>query len=491
MTTSNSAQIKLVLTAVFLAYLAQMTLNPIIAPLSREVGLAEWQVGVTISTAAIMVVLTAQMWGRRSQSLGRKRVLVAALTLSAIATAAFALISQLGMIGVLSGTVLFALFVVLRGIGFGTAIAAIQPTTQAYIADVITDETTRIKGIAGVGVVQGVAQITGSVVGGLLAAFGLMAPILAVPVLLALGLVLVALRLRPEARTTLIEKPVSVRPTDSRAWPFLLAGFGMFTALGFIQIITGFIVQDRLHLDAKTAGVLTGAALLAAGIGMILAQTVVVPKDRVGPGHPAACGRRGCAAWIPRADPRCRASRPLRIDHPHRPGPGYRHAWLHRRTNTAGLPRGTRRPASSPPTWVSPSLSHPPPEPSYTGLGPLCRSSSARPSWPPSPCSFCSTPDSDASRRRSKATRRTRTCQRRTPDMTVETNVVSGLTRGLEPASTRVRTRNTGGTIGADHRFRLHLPYEPDSSRLSKIASGYAPSRWHGLARKAHWRFPT
>lgn len=71
--------------------------------------------------------------------------------------------------------------------------------------------------------------------------------------------------------------------------------------------------------------------------------------------------------------------------------------------------------------------------------------------------------------------------------MTVETNVVSGLTRRLEPASTRVRTRNTGGTIGADHRFRLHLPYEPDSSRLSKTASGYAPSRWRSLARKAHW----
>ncbi|MGO3314405.1 MAG: MFS transporter [Brachybacterium tyrofermentans] len=283
MTTSNPAQIKLVLTAVFLAYLAQMTLNPIIAPLSREVGLAEWQVGVTISTAAIMVVLTAQIWGRRSQSLGRKRVLLAALALGAIATAAFALISQVGMIGALSGTVLFALFVVLRGIGFGTAIAAIQPTAQAYIADVTTDETTRIKGMAGVGAVQGVAQIAGSVVGGLLAAFGLMAPILSVPVLLALGLVLVALRLRPEARTTLIEKPTSVRPTDSRVWPFLLAGFGMFTALGFIQIVTGFIVQDRLHLDAKTAGVLTGAALLAAGIGMILAQTVVVPSTGWGP----------------------------------------------------------------------------------------------------------------------------------------------------------------------------------------------------------------
>lgn len=277
MTTSSPAQIKLVLTAVFLAYLAQMTLNPIIAPLSREIGLAEWQVGVTISTAAIMVVLTAQTWGRRSQSLGRKRVLVAALTIGAIATAAFALISQLGMIGVLNGSALFALFVALRGIGFGTAIAAIQPTAQAYIADVTTDETTRIKGMAGVGAVQGVAQIAGSVVGGLLAAFGLMAPILAVPLLLALGLALVTMRLRPEARITLIEHPASVRPTDSRVWPFLIAGFGMFTALGFIQIVTGFIVQDRLHVDAKIAGVLTGAALLAAAIGMILAQTAVVP----------------------------------------------------------------------------------------------------------------------------------------------------------------------------------------------------------------------
>ena len=53
------SQIPLLLATVFLAYLGQMTLNPIIAPLAREVGLAEWQVGVTISTAAVMVVSSA------------------------------------------------------------------------------------------------------------------------------------------------------------------------------------------------------------------------------------------------------------------------------------------------------------------------------------------------------------------------------------------------------------------------------------------------
>ncbi|MBP2369285.1 MFS transporter [Pseudonocardia parietis] len=273
-------QVRLLLGAVFLVFLGQMTLNPIIAPLSREVDLAEWQVGATISTAAIVVVLTSQFWGRRSQSWGRKPVLVAALLVGVVAMALFALVAGLGMAGVLAPAVLFALFVLLRGLGFGIAIAAVPPTAQAYIADVTPDERTRVKGMAGVGAVQGIAMIAGSVVGGVLSVFGLITPLIAVPVLLALGLVLVVFRLRRETRVELIERPARVRPTDPRVWPFLLAGFGMFTALGFIQVITGFLVQDRFGLDAETTGLVTGGAMLAAGLGMVVAQGVVVPRSR-------------------------------------------------------------------------------------------------------------------------------------------------------------------------------------------------------------------
>lgn len=141
-------------------YLGQMTLNPVIAPLAREVGLAEWQIGFTISSAAVMVVLTSQLWGRRSQSWGRKPVLVAALGLGTATMVLFAVTAQLGMTGVITGGTLFILFVVLRGIGFGTAIAAVPPTAQAYIADVTPDEKARVKGMAGVGAVQGVAMVT-------------------------------------------------------------------------------------------------------------------------------------------------------------------------------------------------------------------------------------------------------------------------------------------------------------------------------------------
>ncbi|WP_454301591.1 MFS transporter [Salana multivorans] len=277
-------QIPLLLTTVFLAYLGQMTLNPIIAPLAREVGLAEWQIGVTISVAAIMVVLTSQFWGRRSQSWGRRAVLMLALGLAVVAMIAFATVAAFGMQGLLSGTALFALFVLLRGVCFGSAIAAIPPTAQAYIADVTHDEETRTKGMAGVGAVQGVSMIGGAVVGGALAGLGLLYPIAVVPVLLGVAFLLVATRLHREPRHQLVAEPVRVRPSDTRVWPFLLAGFGMFTALGFMQVLIGFVVQDRLALTSELTGVVTGGSLLAAGIGMLLAQAVIVPRSRWSPG---------------------------------------------------------------------------------------------------------------------------------------------------------------------------------------------------------------
>lgn len=276
-------QISLLLGTVFIAYLGQMTLNPIIAPLAREVGLAEWQIGVTISVAAAMVVVCSQFWGRRSQSWGRKPVLIAALTLALASMAGFAIVAALGMRTLLPVTVIFVLFVLLRGVGFGAALSAIAPTAQAYIADVTDDESTRTRGMAGVGAVQGVAMVGGAVVGGALAGFGLLLPIVAVPVLLVFALVLVALRLRRESRHELVADPPRVSPLDARVWPYLLAGFGMFTALGFMQVLIGFVVQDRLGLDAEATGLVTGGSLLAAGVGMVVAQAVIVPRSGLAP----------------------------------------------------------------------------------------------------------------------------------------------------------------------------------------------------------------
>ena len=261
---ATSSQVGIVLATVFLTYLGQTTLNPVIAPLSREVGLHEWQIGFTISVAAVMVVLTSQTWGRRSQSWGRKPVLVAALAICAAAMALFAVVAALGTRGVLSRTPLFILFVLTRGLLFGTALAAILPTAQAYVADVTSSEEERVRGMAGVGASQGIASIAGALVGGLLSGISLMASVDMVPVILLAGLLVVVVALRRETRTELVAEPAHVSPFDPRVWPFLVAGFGMFTALGLIQVVTG-------------------GALLAAGIGLVLAQSVIVPRSTWAP----------------------------------------------------------------------------------------------------------------------------------------------------------------------------------------------------------------
>ena len=42
-------------------------------------------------------------------------------------------------------------------------------------------------------------------------------------------------------------------------------------------------MQDRLALEANATGLVTGGALLAAGIGMVLAQSVIVPRSKWAP----------------------------------------------------------------------------------------------------------------------------------------------------------------------------------------------------------------
>ncbi len=276
---TRNTQVSILLGVVFLAYLGQMMLVPIIAPLAREVGLEEWQVGVTFSMAAIMVVTTSQFWGRRGQSWGRRRVLILALTLATVAMAGFACLAWFTMANSTPQPVVFAFFVLLRGVMFGAAIAAIPTTAQAFIASVTPDEKTRIKGMAGIGAVQGIAMIIGAAVGGALAAFGLLTSIAATPILMFLALLLVVTGLQQPATDDLVKNPLGVSPFDSRVWPFLTAGFGLFLALGFIQFISGFVVQDRLGLNPEQTGTYTGGLLLAAGLGSLTGQMVIVPRS--------------------------------------------------------------------------------------------------------------------------------------------------------------------------------------------------------------------
>lgn len=280
---TEDRSVRVLLITVFVAFLGQMTLNPIIAPLAKQMGLQPWQIGATISTAAAMLVLTSQRWGRSSQSRGRKPILVAALVLAIAAMVGFSTVAVAGMSGLFVGTGLFIVVLLLRGVAYGVAISAIGPVAQAWVADITPDEKARVKGMAALGSAQGGASIGGAIVGGTLALFGLVAPLVAVPLLLLAALVLVVFGLRAQPATELVAEPASVRPTDPRVWPWLVSGFGLYLAFGSVQVVAGFLIQDRYHLEASAAGVATGVAMLTIGLAMVLVQTLVVPRMKGSP----------------------------------------------------------------------------------------------------------------------------------------------------------------------------------------------------------------
>lgn len=301
--------LRALLAIVLFTYVAQNMLNVSIAPLSRALGLAEWVVGLAVSAAALFVTALSQFWGRRSVAWGRRRVLLISLCLALVAGSLFSLSVALRAAGVLGAAAASAVIVLARGPFFGSAVAAIPPTGQALIAELTPDEASRVRGMAAFSGSVQLSIMIGSVVSSALAAWWIFAPVHATPWFVLIAL-LIAWRRVPRdgssGSATPAEgvgavapvpspagseaadgaAPVPLRPAlpprvswlDRRILPWTAAGIGMFFTAGVVQITVGFLVQDRLGLDAQRAVSVTGVMLLANAAGAMSTQLLVVPR---------------------------------------------------------------------------------------------------------------------------------------------------------------------------------------------------------------------
>lgn len=278
-----SAQATLLVTIIFLAYMGQMLLNPIIAPLSREMGLKEWHIGATISLSAIILASLSAYWGRASQRLGVKRVLTTGMMIATIALAAFGAIAYVGMDHMLVGPALVIGVLTTRGLLYGAGISAVAPTAQAHLVTHTTSENGRVKALGMIGAAQGMASIVGGVVGGALAALGgLLLPLAVMPIIMLISILVLAMKFAPRGRTRLIEQPKRIRFTDPRVAPWLACGLGMFLVFSSIATIFGFTIQDRFALSATDTAGVSALYLTLMGVTMIVAQAAIAPKTQWG-----------------------------------------------------------------------------------------------------------------------------------------------------------------------------------------------------------------
>lgn len=155
--TSNKSQLAIIFFTVFLYLVGFGVVIPIIPILSRNFGATALQTGLLLSVYSLMQFLFSPFWGRLSDRLGRRPILLFCLFGEGLSYILFAWARTLEWLFIAR---------ILAGF-FGASLS----TASAYISD-ITPKHERSKGMALIGAAFGLGFVVGPALGGGLAVWG-------------------------------------------------------------------------------------------------------------------------------------------------------------------------------------------------------------------------------------------------------------------------------------------------------------------------------
>lgn len=262
---------------------------PVLPFYAEEMGANSTELGLLMAVYSLMQLIFAPMWGRLSDRIGRKPVMMIGITGLALSFFIQAISTELWM-----------LFVA-RILG-GMLSSANMPTAMAYVADITTEEN-RGKGMGIIGAAVGLGFVFGPAVGGIFSKISLSMPFFIASGSAGITLLLVFLLLKESKHETgqaskekssiwkAFTREVSVlffvQLFISLSLSGLEATFAYFAAekagldstqLGYIFMIMGFggaLVQGglvgRLTKKYGESAVIQGGMIVSAiGFGLIL-----------------------------------------------------------------------------------------------------------------------------------------------------------------------------------------------------------------------------
>lgn len=161
-TRSQRAGLGIIFVTVFIDLLGFGIVLPLLPRYGRHFEADGVMLGLLMASFSAMQFLFAPVWGRVSDIVGRRPILILGLAGSTASYALFGYATELGRDGMLLGLGVIPWLFISR-IGAGIAGATI-PTAQAYIADV-TGERERGKGMALIGAAFGIGFTFGPLIG--------------------------------------------------------------------------------------------------------------------------------------------------------------------------------------------------------------------------------------------------------------------------------------------------------------------------------------
>jgi MFS transporter, DHA1 family, tetracycline resistance protein len=268
-----------------LCNVAFMIFNTVIGPISRLVGMPEWQIGAMVSTAGLSWMLASRPWGLAGDRNGHWASMRIGLIWFVIGFVGLCAVGIAGVEKLIGPMALFILLFVLRSF-LGVMFAVVPVASQGLIAQRYEPKD-RPGVLAALGAAGAIGMVLGPALGGALGALSLWYPLLVAALLAVIALLLT---LRSDLKDSISvaktdgETKTTLGWTDPRIrWPMFVAFGAMFCVMS-AQVNTAFFIMDRLHVTADQSTGYTGLALTCVGVAIVISQLIVQLLSKRGKG---------------------------------------------------------------------------------------------------------------------------------------------------------------------------------------------------------------
>lgn len=269
--------------SVMMMVVGQAFLFTILPSIGREVGMADYQIGLVMSVHGLFMLFTAPMWAVKSDLWGRRSVIIIGTIAYIISVVMFGLIVDAALSGLVSGTIVLWLLVGSRAL-FAIGAGGVTPSAMALAAD-MSNRSQRLGAISLLAAASSMGAILGPSVSAFFTGFGLSFPFYIISILALLIIVSAYIFLPPSAR------PIDNSLMNTRSsYKGLLQGSVFIIALSSVFLmsgtygifsIMGFFIQDRFDLGTIQVAQMLGVGLMCAAAANVFVQTFLIQMIRV------------------------------------------------------------------------------------------------------------------------------------------------------------------------------------------------------------------
>lgn len=261
--------------------MGQTLVFAVLPPIAADLGMTEFETTMIFSLSAALWILTSTFWGKRSDFMGRKPVILIGVFGFAISTSLVGVVLLAGYWAWISMALMFPLVMGARAI-FGIFGSGAMPASQAYVAD-RTTRAERAGSIAQIGAAFGLGTVVGPGVAAAFAEIHILAPFFAVGALAFIsGIAIWILLPERTAPKKMLgekqEKRAELKWSAPNVRPWLITGVVLSLSQSIMMQLFAFYLMAELEMGGSAATQLVSVGMMAMAMATLVAQLGLIQR---------------------------------------------------------------------------------------------------------------------------------------------------------------------------------------------------------------------